>query len=271
MPGPRRTVRRVSTLEIAAILLAGVGAGVINSIVGSGTLLTFPLLLALGVPPVTANMSNALGLVPGSVAGAIGYRRELVGQRSRVLRLAGATVLGSVGGAVLLLVLPPGAFKAIVPVLILLGVTLVVAQPWLARRVRERAAAQGRADRPDAGWVWPAMVTTGAYGGYFGAAFGVISMGVLGSGVHDSLQRLNALKNVLAACTNATASVLFVAVAQLGLLPEVAIDWTATGLIALGATIGGFVGARIGSRLPPLVLRGVIVVVGLVAVGAIVA
>ncbi|WP_435768702.1 sulfite exporter TauE/SafE family protein [Nocardioides sp. SYSU DS0651] len=261
----------MTLLETAALLFAGVWAGVINTIVGSGTLVTFPTLLALGVPPVTANMSNSIGLVPGSVAGAIGYRRELAGQRARILRLSSAVLLGGVAGAVLLLVLPPGAFEAIVPVLILAGVVLVLLQPRLARRVRERVAATGVTDAPDAAWVWPAMLTTGAYGGYFGAAFGVISMGVLGSGVHDTLQRLNAVKNVLAASVNAVASLVFVVVVQLGLVTGIDIDWTAAGVIATGAIAGGLLGASVGRRLPAALLRAVIVVVGVVAVVAMVA
>ena len=264
----------MTPLELGALLFAGVWAGVINTIVGSGTLVTFPTMLALGVPPVTANMSNCIGLVPGSVAGAIGYRRELAGQRARILRLTSAVLLGGVTGAILLLVLPPGAFEAIVPVLILLGVALVVLQPWLSRRVRERAeqAEQaGETAAPDARWVWPAMLMTGAYGGYFGAAFGVISMGVLGAGVHDAMQRLNAVKNILAACANAVASVVFIVVAELDVIDGVDIAWLATAVLAVGAVGGGLLGASVGRKLPPLVLRGVIVVVGLVAVAVIVA
>ena len=153
MRRPRRTTRRrrprtsraepgLSVFEVVAILLAGVAAGTINTVVGSGTLITFPTLLAFGVPPVTANVSNTIGLVPGTVTGAWGYRRELSGQRSRVLRLGAASLVGGVVGAVLLLVLPAGAFEAIVPALILLGVLLVIAGPrlskWVARRAEER-------------------------------------------------------------------------------------------------------------------------------------
>lgn len=261
----------MTLLELGALLFAGVWAGVINTIVGSGTLVTFPTMLALGVPPVTANMSNAIGLVPGSVAGAIGYRRELAGQRARILRLTSAVVLGGILGAILLLVLPPGAFETIVPVLILLGVALVAVQPWLARRVRERAERAGETAAPDAGWVWPAMLMTGAYGGYFGAAFGVISMGVLGAGVHEAMQRLNAVKNILAACANAVASVVFIVVAELDIVDGIDIAWEATVVLAVGAVVGGFLGASVGRRLSPLVLRGVIVIVGLVAVAVIVA
>ncbi|KAB2811493.1 sulfite exporter TauE/SafE family protein [Pimelobacter simplex] len=260
----------MSPLEAAAILLAGVGAGTINTVVGSGTLITFPTLLALGVPPVTANMSNSLGLVPGGVAGAIGYRRELTGQRGRVLRLLVFSTAGGALGAVLLLVLPPGAFEAIVPVLILLGIVLVIVQPRLSRMVAERAerrAAAGVVPVERAWWVPPAVFATGLYGGYFGAAQGVLLMGVLGIGVAESLQRLNGVKNVLVAVVNGVAGLIFVVVAELGLLgTEAEVDWLLVLLIGTGAIAGGFLGAAVGRRLPPLVLRGVIVVVGLVAV-----
>lgn len=247
----------MSGLELVAIALAGLAAGTINTVVGSGTLITFPTLLAFGVPPVTANVSNTVGLVPGSVSGAIGYRRELVGQRSRVVRLASAALLGGTAGAVLLLVLPPGAFATIVPVLILLGLVLVVFQPRIAAAVAARHAGAGGLPEGGARWVWPSMALSSAYGGYFGAAQGVIYMAILGVGVDETLQRLNALKNVLAALVNGIAGVIFIVVAD--------VDWLVVALIAAGAIVGGQVGARVGRRLPPLVLRGVIVTVGVVA------
>jgi len=248
----------VSLFEAVAILLAGVGAGTINTVVGSGTLITFPTLLAFGVPPVTANVSNNIGLVPGSLTGAYGYRRELVGQRDLVLRLLSASVIGAVVGAVLLLVLPEGAFEAVVPVLIGLGVLLVVFQPRISRRVAARAARRDVAPRErESAWVWPTVLGTGVYGGYFGAAQGVLLMGVLGIGVPQDIQRNNAVKNVLAGSVNLVAGVIFVVVAD--------VDWAIVGLIAVGATLGGLLGARVGRRLPPIVLRTVIVVVGVVA------
>lgn len=266
----------MSLLEALAIALAGVGAGTINAVVGSGTLITFPTLLALGVPPVTANMSNSLGLVPGSIAGAVGYRSELVGQRALVVRLLVFSTSGGVLGAILLLVLPPGAFEAVVPVLILLGVALVVAQPRLSRYVAARAARRdpeptttGPAALP--WWVPLAAFGTGVYGGYFGAAQGVILMGLLGIGIAESLQRLNGVKNVLVAVVNGIAGLIFVVVAELGLFgTDAAVDWLVVALIAAGSVVGGFVGAAVGRTLPPLVLRAVIVVVGLVAVAVIV-
>ncbi len=276
----------MSPLELTAILLAGVGAGMINAVVGSGTLITFPTLLAVGIPPVTANMSNSLGLVPGSIAGAVGYRRELAGQRALIGRLLVFSTAGGVLGAVLLLVLPPGAFEAVVPVLILLGVTLVVLQPRLSRYVAARAerraalatpATSTALEGPIAGapvvpwWVPLAAFATGVYGGYFGAAQGVILMGLLGIGIAESLQRLNGVKNVLVAFVNGVAGLIFVVVAELGLLgSEAEVDWLVVALIAVGSVVGGFVGAAVGRKLPPLVLRGIIVVVGLVAVTVIV-
>jgi hypothetical protein len=243
---------------MAAILLAGMAAGTINTVVGSGTLITFPTLLAFGIPPVTANVSNTLGLVPGSLSGAIGYRRELSGQRPRLVRLGSASVLGGVSGAVLLLVLPSGAFQAIVPVLIGLGCLLVVLQPAISRRVAARAVARG-VDRPEHGaaWVWVMVYLTGVYGGYFGAAQGVLLMAVLGIGLTETMQRNNATKNVLALLVNLVAAVVFVCRADM--------NWTVAGLIAVGSVIGGQIGATVGRRLPPWALRAFIVVVGVAA------
>jgi uncharacterized protein len=220
-------------------------------------LITFPTLLAFGIPPVTANVSNTIGLVPGSISGAIGYRRELVGQRSRVLRLSVASLVGGLTGAVLLLVLPDDAFAAIVPVLILLGCVLVVLQPRISAWVAARHDAAGGLPHHGAWWVWPGVLLTGVYGGYFGAAQGVLLMAVLGIGVDESLQRLNAVKNVLAAIVNGIAGLLFIAVAE--------VDWRVVGLIAVGSVVGAQVGATVGRRLPGGVLRVVIVVVGVVA------
>ena len=247
----------MSLLEAVAILLAGVAAGTINTVVGSGTLITFPTLLAFGIPPVTANVSNTVGLVPGSISGAIGYRRELVGQRSRVLRLSVASLVGGLTGGVLLLVLPDDAFAAIVPVLILLGCVLVVLQPRISAWVAARHDAAGGLPHHGAWWVWPGVLLTGVYGGYFGAAQGVLLMAVLGIGVDESMQRLNAVKNVLAAIVNGIAGLLFIAVAD--------VDWRVVALIAVGSVVGAQVGATVGRRLPGGVLRVVIVVVGVVA------
>ena len=243
--------------EAIAILLAGVAAGTINTVVGSGTLITFPTLLAFGVPPVTANVSNTVGLVPGSLSGAIGYRAELSGQATRLRRLGLASLAGGALGAGLLLWLPSSAFDAIVPVLIALGVVLVITGPAISRRVAARAEARGGMAEHGVWWVWPAVLVAGVYGGYFGAAQGVLLMGIMGVGIPETLQRLNALKNVLAAIVNAVAGLLFAVVAD--------VDWKIVVLIGVGSTIGGQLGATVGRRLPAQVLRGTIVVVGLVA------
>jgi uncharacterized membrane protein YfcA len=203
-------------------------------------------------------VSNNLGLVPGSMAGAWGYRRELEGQRARVLRLVSASVIGALTGAVLLLTLPEGAFEAIVPALILLGVVLVIFQPRLSAWVARRAERRGTTlDRHGAWWVWPAVLLAGVYGGYFGAAQGVLLMAILGIGVAETLQRSNAVKNVLAAFVNGMAGLLFAVVAD--------VDWAIVGLIGMGSVVGGLLGASVGRRLPPLALRVLIVLVGVTA------
>lgn len=245
----------MDVMQAVAIGAAGVAAGGMNAVVGSGTLITFPTLLAFGYPPVLANVSNNVGLVPGVLSGAYGYRRELRGQRRRLVRFGAASLLGGLVGAVLLLRLPDAAFRAVVPVLILTACLLVLLQPRLNRWTRNRRGAGGRAD----GGVpmWLGVLGTGVYGGYFGAAQGVLLMGMFGAVLRDDLQRLNAAKNVLASLVNGVAAVVFIAVAD--------IDWTVAALIAAGSTAGGLLGARIGRRLPPAVLRGVIVVIGVTA------
>ncbi|MGA8248943.1 MAG: sulfite exporter TauE/SafE family protein [Nocardioides sp.] len=248
----------MTLLQMAAVLLAGLAAGTINTVVGSGTLITFPTLLAFGVAPVTANVSNTIGLTPGVASGVFGYRRELHGQRGRIMRLGAASLLGGLVGAVLLLSLPAGAFSAIVPALIVVGLLLVVFQPRISVWVDARH--EGIRGHHGPWWVGPAVVVSGVYGGYFGAAQGVIIMGILGIGIDDSLQRLNGLKNVLAGLVNGVAGVLFIVVAH--------VDWTVVVLIAVGSVIGGQVGATFGRRLSPPALRVFIVVVGLVALGA---
>jgi len=250
----------VSAFEIVAILLAGVAAGSLNAVVGSGTLITFPTLLAFGVPSVTANVSNTVGLVPGTLSGAIAYRAELAGQRPRLLRLGVASLLGGIVGALLLLSLPSEAFDAIVPVLVGLGVLLVAVGPAVQKRVAARHERTGGLPEHGAPWVWPGVAAVGVYGGYFGAAQGVLLMSIMGIGVPDDLQRLNATKNVLALLVNGVAAIVFIAVAD--------VDWAAAGLIAIGSVVGAQLGARVGRRLPTAVLRGVIVVVGSVAVVA---
>jgi uncharacterized membrane protein YfcA len=252
----------VPLLQALAIFGAGLAAGTINTVVGSGTLITFPILLAFGYPPVLANVSNNVGLVPGAVSGAIGYRAELSGQRRRVLTLGTASLCGGILGAILLLVLPAGAFKAIVPALICVALLMVIFQPrlqaWVAARQKTRPAAPAASTASAGGPViWILVFLTGIYGGYFGAAQGVLLIGALGIAFASSLQQLNAVKNVLAGVVNGVAALIFIAVTH--------VDWQVAGLIAAGAIIGGQVGARVGRRLPPWGLRAVIICVGVAA------
>lgn len=241
--------------ESLAVLAAGALAGGINAVVGSGTLVTFPVLLALGYPPVVANVSNTVGLVPGSLSGAYAYRKDLAGHGPLLRRLGTASVLGAIVGAVLLLWLPPGAFKAIVPVLIALALVLVVAQPWLARRLAARQP--DRAHR-----VGPLLLSgvffAGVYGGYFGAAQGVLLLGLLGVLLSTDLVWVNGIKNLLAGLVNGVAALLFVALGM--------VAWQPALLIAAGSVVGGLIGGRWGRRLPPTVLRALIIVIGLTAI-----
>ncbi len=241
--------------EAIFVLVAGIAAGTINTVVGSGTLISFPVLLTVGLPPISANVSNTVGLFPGAFVGAYGYRRELAGQRSRAVTMGSASVIGALIGAVLLLLLPEGAFQAIVPVLIVLALVLVVFGPRITRWV-------GSAHQPTAGRVGaPLYLTTagtGVYGGYFGAAQGVLLMGFMGLFLDEPLQRQNALKNVLAGVVNLVAAIVFAFTAP--------VNWAAAGLVAAGSIVGGVAGAKIGRRLSPAVLRAIIVVVGLAAI-----
>jgi uncharacterized protein len=251
----------VTWLDLLALLGAGGLAGLINTVVGSGTLITFPTLLALGVPPVIANISNTVGLAPGSLSGAWATRGELDGQRRRVLWLGSASLLGGIAGALLLLWLPSKAFDTIVPILIGLGCVLVIVQPFIARRLAYRRARLGtEAAPPVLGSLvlWLAIALTAVYGGYFGAAQGVLFIAILGIGFAESLARVNAIKNVLATIVNGIAAVVFVLVSQ--------VNWPAAIAIAVGSVLGAQLGGRVGRKLPPMLYRVIIVAVGVAAI-----
>jgi uncharacterized membrane protein YfcA len=239
--------------EALAIFAAGVCAGAINAVVGSGTLFTFPVLLAFGYSPLTANVSNNVGLVPGAAAGAWGYRRELRGQRHRVISLCAFSICGGLAGAGLLLLLPASVFDAVVPVLIALALVLVILQPRLAaREIQPAPGVELRAP------LRLGIFGIGVYGGYFGAAQGILLLALLGIALPDPLQRANALKNVLAFLVNLVAGLVFAVAAD--------VEWGVAALIALGSILGGVVGARYGRRLSESVLRAVVVAVGLTAI-----
>jgi hypothetical protein len=247
----------VPPIETVAIGLAGLIAGMVNTIVGSGSLLTFPTLVAFGYPPLVANVSNTVGLVPGVLSGTLGYRRELAGQGARSVRLGAAALAGGVTGAVLLLALPPSAFARIVPFLILVACGLVAFQPRLAAVITRRHVDAASAERSPI--LLASVYATGIYGGYFGAAQGVILIALLGIFIEDDLQRLNGLKNLLALLINAIAAVLFALVAP--------VAWGPAFVLAVGSIVGGQLGATVGRRLSPSVLRAAIVLVGLVVAG----
>lgn len=257
----------MSTWELVAVLVAGVGAGAINALVGSGTLITFPTLVSFGVPPVTATISNAIGLVAGGVSGTWGYRRELQGQWPRLRWQMPGSFLGALLGCFLLLHLPETVFEKVVPVLLVGALILVVAGPRIQRWSLGRSGILGHAGAvteafPLSPTRIAAMTTAtflvGIYGGYFTAAQGILLIGALGVIAPDDLQRLNAAKNLLSLIVNVVAAVTYTIVAF------DRIDWTAAGLIAVGSLVGGVLGARYGRRLPPTALRILIVVVGLI-------
>jgi uncharacterized membrane protein YfcA len=245
----------MSVWEVCAIALAGLAAGTINTVVGSGTLITFPVLLAFGYAPVTANVSNTIGLVPGSISGALGYRRELAGQRGRAMRLGVASVLGGITGAALLLLLPASAFETIVPVFIAIALALIVLQPRLSRMLSKHVGGWGYRGHAA---ILLAIYATGVYGGYFGAAQGILLLGILGLTLAQDLHRTNALKNVLAGLVNGVAGVFFIVFAH--------VEWGPAAIIAVSSILGAQIGARYGRRLPVGALRGLIVTVGIVAI-----
>jgi uncharacterized protein len=244
-------VHHLTWLGALAIFGAGALAGMINAIVGSGSLITFPVLVALGVPPFVANVSNNIGLIGGNVSGVYGYRRELVGQGPRIRKLAPWSAAGGLLGAGLLL-LHSSSFKTIVPWLVLLAVVMVIAQPRLTKALAERS---GEASHENSMLLRIGIFLTAVYGGYFGAAQGVILIAILAICIDDHLQRLNGFKNVAVGFVNLLAGVLFVAFAP--------VNWAVVGLIAGSSTIGAQVGARFGRKLRPEVLRAIIVCGGL--------
>ncbi|RDH76553.1 sulfite exporter TauE/SafE family protein [Mycolicibacterium moriokaense] len=248
--------------DMILIALAGVAAGAINSLVGSGTLVTFPTLVTLGYPPVVSTMSNAIGLVAGGVSGTWGYRRELRGQWHRLRWQIPASFVGALLGAWLLLHLPEKVFTDVVPVLLIAALILVVIGPRIQDFARRRAEAAGHSaehvSRPRMAALVLGTFAVGVYGGYFTAAQGILLMGVMGALLPEDMQRMNAAKNLLSLIVNVVAAVAYILVAF------DRISWLAAGLIALGSLLGGFFGAHYGRRLSPNALRAFIVVVGLI-------
>lgn len=240
--------------EAVILVLVGMFAGTINSIIGSGGLVTFPVLLAFGYSPLVANMTNNMGVLPGALSAVYAYRRELKTQWSRVVRLAALSIVGGFGGAILLLELPAAAFKKIVPVLIAAALVLIILQPRLQRRIAKRETVHRRhIITRDTG-----IFLTGIYGGYFGAAQGILLMSILGAVFDESIQKLNSIKIMLAFSANSAAAIVF--------MFRGGVAWGAAGALAVGSIVGGQIGPHIGRRLPNSVYRGFIVFVGLAAI-----
>lgn len=248
--------------EMVAVVAAGFGAGALNAAVGSGSLLSFPVIVATGVPPVSATITNSLGLIAGGLTGSFGYRREIAALRRWLPWALPGAVLGALTGAWLLLHLPSETFDRVVPVLIALAAVLVGVQPLI-----DRALARRREHHPDApvsngrlAAVGVGTYATSTYGGYFSASQGVLLMGIAGLITPQPLQRLNALKNVTTVTVNTIAATTYVLVA-----PE-RVVWSAAALLTVGSLVGGVAGARLGRRLPPGLLRGGILVLAVIAI-----
>jgi uncharacterized protein len=251
----------VTAAEVLLVLAAGLGAGVLSSTVGVASLLSFPVLVAIGLPPVVANVSNTLGMIPGGLGGVLGYRDEVREAGPIAKAIITVCALGAVIGAALLLGLPPGVFEAIVPYLILFTCLLVGVQPRIARWLRarhERLHGEQLADRHHMSPATTVFATiTGVYGGYFGAGAGVMMVAVLGIGTDLELRIVNGLKTLSLMVGNIVAGLIFVFVAD----PR----WDVAAILAAGSLVGGYVGARIGRKLPDAVFRWAVVAAGLVA------
>ncbi|MEV7428159.1 sulfite exporter TauE/SafE family protein [Nocardioides sp. NPDC092400] len=245
-------------LEHVWVALAGFGAGLLTSTVGVASLLSFPVLLAVGLPPVVANVSNTVGLVPAGAGGAVGYRRELAVHPRLTARVIVLSALGGLGGAALLLALPSSVFEAVVPWLILGTCVLVAAQPRISAALRARHGPEERAPRlrlsaPTTVFV----VLTGVYGGYFGAGAGVMMIAVLALGLDVDLGVIAGIRTTSLMASNIVAGLVFTVVAD--------VDWAVVAVLALSSVGGGYLGARIARRLPASVLRAAVLVAGVVA------
>lgn len=250
-------------LSVVLILLAGLWAGTINAVVGSGTLVTFPVLVAIGYPPVTATISNAMGLIAGNIASSWGYRREILEVRHTLIKLLPASLIGGIAGASLLLHLPDTVFEYVAPVLIVVAILLVALQPRLSAWVKSRKGVKPEEPIvPSVSFgLLAAVFFTGVYGGYFVAAQGVLLMGILGVLLQGTLQQANALKNILVLSVNVIAAISYL------MFAFERIEWAVVAMIAGSSFVGGWLGARIGRKMSPLALRAVIIILGLLALG----
>lgn len=236
-------------MELALLFLAAVGAGAINALAGGGSILTFPALIATGIPPLAANVTNTVALFPGYVGGVIGQARDLSGQRRRLLLLIPAALAGGLVGGLLILASSERLFQALAPWLLIGGCLLLAMQDVLRGWLQRRTGVLGLA------WAAPPVLLAAIYGGYFGAGLSVIFLAVLGLTIDDSLTRLNGLKQALALGANLAAAILFVTSDLL--------VWSAALAMAAGALLGGALGGRLASAISPKILRGLVIAIGL--------
>ena len=240
----------MSLRDALLVMAGGLVAGTANTIAGGGSLLTFPLLVALGLPPLAANVTNTVGIAPAGLGGAYGYRRELAGQGRRLLGLLPLTVAGAAGGAVLLLTTPARAFERVVPILIVVACALLLAQRYIARLLEGRHGSRTTLLRAG-------VLVTAVYGGYFGAAVSVVVVALLVITLDDTFQRLNAIKVPLAGAMNLVSGVVFAFFAP--------VHWGYALVLAPSTLVGGRIGAAAGRRVPDQPLRLAVVVLGLAA------
>ena len=245
----------LSFLELGAVGLAAVAGGFVNAIAGGGTLITFPMLTAVGVAPVIANVTNTVALCPGYVGGTYAQRSDLTGQARRMWMLLPTGILGGITGGVLLLSTTDTTFRKLIPYLILTAVVLLAFQDQMRNAVMGRISGD-HATHPHEAWSIPLIFLAAIYGGYFGAGLGVMMLAVLGLVLDDTLTRLNALKQSLSFVINIAAAIFFLFSGK--------VLWTAAAVMAVGALAGGVLGGRVASRIKPIILRWIVVVVGLV-------
>lgn len=245
----------LSTFDFLLIALAAIAAGAVNAIAGGGTLITFPTLTFVGVPPVAASITNTVALTPGYLGATMAQAKDLAGQRRRLWLLAPTGALGGIVGGLLLVNTSEKLFAALIPFLILLASLLLGMQNRLRRWVMARAQRAGHATLPEFWVVFPVFLAS-IYGGYFGAGLSVIILAVLALVIDDTLTRLNGLKQAIAFSVNTAAAVFFLFSGR--------VVWSAALVMAIGALLGGVIGGRLASRIQPETLRRVVVTIGVI-------
>lgn len=242
-------------LDLLWLILAAVAAGLVNALAGGGTLITFPVLTAVGIPAVAASITNTVALCPGYFGATMAQRNDLKGQESRLRWLVPASILGGVLGGILLLNTGERLFRTLVPYLILLASALMAVQDPMRAWLQRRAKAGAKPGLPEVGAALPVGLAA-VYGGYFGAGLSVIVLATLGLVLDDNLTRLNALKQAISLSVNVAAAIFFVFTGQ--------VVWLAAGVMAVGALAGGALGGRLAGRIKPQTLRIIVIAIGVI-------